>query len=108
MREMVLLAMIFAAEYLGFGCLALGQSRHWQAVMGTHACPPATQARLRIGGGLLLATGLVLSVVRDGLDYGALVWLTSVSIAAIAVVATLSWPPRWLAPMTRMTVRKRG
>ncbi|MDB5619890.1 MAG: hypothetical protein JWQ24_4128 [Tardiphaga sp.] len=108
MREMVLLAMIFAAEYLGFGCLALGQSRHWQAVTGTHACPPATRALLRTGGGLLLAAGLMLAVARDGLDYGALVWVTSVTVAAVAVVATLSWPPRWLGSMTRMAVRKGG
>ena len=47
---------------------------------------------LRLGSALLLALALVLALARDGPGFGGLLWGTAISLAALAVAGTLSWP----------------
>ena len=113
MTGWLLLVGILTAAYLGFALLALTQARSWQRVSQTP--PPATIRALglrtlgsRTLGGLALVLSLVLCLVRDGPGFGALLWATSISIAAAAVAFTLTWGPGLLRPMAvMMTVKNR-
>jgi hypothetical protein len=95
----ILLAVVLAATYLGFALLALSQDRHWHHLGGGRHCPPRLVWLLRTSGYGLLLASLVLALWRDGPSFGALVWVTALSICAFAVVATLTWRPRWLRPL---------
>ena len=101
MQSALLIATALAA-YLGFALLALGQARPWQRVAQR---PPATGLRLlalRTLGSLALALSLGLALLRDGPSFGALLWVTAITLAALAVAFTLTWRPRWLWPLARL------
>ncbi|MGN6463823.1 MAG: DUF3325 family protein [Pseudolabrys sp.] len=83
----VTLIALFLSAYLAFLCFALSQKRHWEAI-GGERFRPAVQLR-SAGGFLLLLSGLF-ALVRDGADYGSLLWVTTLSIAAAGVVITLT------------------
>ena len=77
MQGVLLLGTALAA-YLGFALLALTQARPWQKVVQT---PPPTGLRP---------------------SFGALLWATAISLAALAVAFTLTWRPNWLRPLARL------
>ncbi len=108
MAGWLLLAGIVTAAYLGFVLLALAQARPWQRV--SQAAPPTGIRRLalRTLGGLALLLSLVLCLVRDGPSFGALLWATAISIAAAAVVFTLTWRPAVLRPLAKMVAASGG
>ncbi|CAN5620472.1 hypothetical protein BH10PSE6_BH10PSE6_22480 [soil metagenome] len=93
--------------YVGFALLALSQDRHWRHVVGGHVagghvhCPRRLVRPARMAGYGLLALALPLAVVRDGPDFGAVLWATMLSAGAIAVVATLTWRAAYLGPLVR-------
>lgn len=96
-----LLIALFLASYCGFALLALSQARHWQRAGGSVPCPARLVVPMRtLGYGLLLAA-LALALVRDGASFGSLVWATTLSVGALAVVGTLTWRVRWFAPIVR-------
>ena len=102
MQSALLIATALAA-YLGFALLALGQARPWQRVAQTP--PPPTGLRLlalRMLGGLALTLSLGLALLRDGPSFGALLWATAITLAALAVAVTLTWRPKWLRPLARL------
>ena len=102
MAGWLLLVGMMTAAYLGFALLALTQARPWQRVSRV---PPPTSIRrlaLRTLGGLALLLSLVLCLVRDGPSFGALLWATAISLAATAVVFTLTWRPALLHPLAAM------
>jgi hypothetical protein len=99
MREAAMLAMIFGASWVAFGCLALGQAPHWRAVVEAKDCSSITRWLLRISGVLFLAAGLMLSLAHEGLSYGLLLWTTSLTMTAFCVVVTLAFRPRLLRPL---------
>jgi hypothetical protein len=89
--------------YLGFALLALSQDRHWRRVGGGSVpCPPRLVWPARMAGCGLLLLALPLAVVRDGPDFGAVLWATMLSVGAIAVVATLTWRAAYLGPLVRV------
>jgi len=90
----MLLSGVFITAWLGFACLALGQARHWRAVVG--GSPPGRRVVLALRGlgtGLLGAS-LALALLRDGASFGSLLWATALSLAALAVAFTLAWWPQ--------------
>ena len=89
----MLIALSFAA-YAGFLLLALAQARPRQRLGLAAQLAPGRRFGLRLGGALLLALALVLALARDGSGFGGLLWGTAISLAALAVACTLSWPPR--------------
>lgn len=101
MREALLLLAVVFAGYLGFVLLALSQDRNWERAGGGRNCPGRLVLPLRTVGYLLLLGGLVLALLRDGPSFGSLLWATMLSVAAVAVVCTLSWRARWLRPLVR-------
>jgi hypothetical protein len=95
----VLIVAILAAAYLGFALLALSQDRHWLHLSGARHCPPRIARILRVAGCALLVAGLGLALFRDGAGFGSLVWATTLTVGAFAVVCTLTWRPHWLRPL---------
>lgn len=96
MLEALLFAGLFATAYLGFLLLALSQKQNWKRVLPDAAAtvqPPSR--RLRIAGSVLLTLSLALALFRDGAAFGSILWMIFLSIAGIAVAATLAaWPSR--------------
>ena len=93
MAKAVLLAAALATAYAGFAVLACTQQRHWHMLTGTVSCPKRQKALLRCAGAALLLLALALAIARDGAAFGSLLWGTAISLAAIAVVLTLTWFP---------------
>jgi len=93
MPEALLLAGVFAAGYLAFAWLALSQARHWRQVAGS-APPTAGSVRAMRGlGAALLGLAYALALYRDGPSFGTLLWVTVLSVAAMAVAFTLACNP---------------
>jgi hypothetical protein len=105
MESWALFAAVLVAAYLGFALLALSQDRHWHHLVGGRNCPARTVRILRAAGYALLLLGFWLSLVRDGPSFGALLWATTLSVAAFAVVCTLTWRPHWLRPVALLCRR---
>ena len=95
MHEGLLLAGALAACVAGMGWLALSMEAHWEQVRGTVASRAAI-CRLRVLGALGLACALALCLWVDHPSMAVLVWVMSVTAAALAVALTLTWRPRWL------------
>lgn len=105
MRDALYLFAALATTYLAFASFALTQKRHWQAVTDTHSCAPSGKMLLKIGGMVWLAAGLVIVLWREGADYGALLWVTQLIVAACGVVTTLSLRPRLLKPLAAVSAQ---
>lgn len=101
MSEALLLAGVFAAGLLAFAMLALSQARHWRQV--ADAAPPAGGRirAMRALGAALLGLAYALALWRDGPSFGTLLWVTALSVSALAVAVSLAWRPRALRPLTR-------
>lgn len=97
-----LLIALALATYLGFALLALSQDRHWQRAGGEVSCPARLILPLRTLGYGLLLLALVLALVRDGPGFGSLLWVTMLTVGAVAVVCTLAWRAHWLRPFVRI------
>ena len=100
----MLIALSLAA-YAGFLLLALAQARPRQRLGLAAQLAPGRRLTLRLGGALLLALALVLALARDGPGFGSLLWGTAISLAALAVACTLSWPPRRLPGLAARVTR---
>lgn len=90
------------ACYLGFACLALAMSRHWDQVMGGPELPPGRQQILRSAGFLLLSISLTLAMVTEGANFGSVLWVLALALSAAAIALTLTWRPLWLRPLARV------
>ncbi len=101
MADRLLLLAVFASAFAGFACLALSQHRHWRRVLTGEPPRPAVII-LRALGSVLLALSLGFALVRDGLSFGALLWATTISLAALAVAFTLAWRLCWLQLQARI------
>ena len=101
-----LIALSFTV-YLGFALLALSQTRHWRQVAGPTPPSHGRVIALRFAGSATIALSLVLALTRDGPSFGALLWATAISLAALTVALTLSWRPVWLAPLAMLATARR-
>lgn len=99
MLEMAACMMIFGASYVAFSCLALGQMRHWHSVVGARASSSPNLWLLRMSGVLFLVMSFVLALAQEGPSYGILLWVTSLTMTAYGVVATLAFRPQLLRPV---------
>ncbi len=102
MTNVLLFIALSLAAYLGFVLLALGQARHWRAASEAAAPGRIGKLALRIAGGVSLSLALCLALFRDGPSFGALLWTTVISVAALVVALTLSWRPRLLRPLAAL------
>jgi len=104
----MLLVAVLATAYVGFALLALSQPKHWRK---TVRAPLPGRRRLRLlraSGGLLIAGSLALALLRDGPSFGALLWATAISLAALGAAFTLAGCPCWLRPRARLAAPGRA
>jgi hypothetical protein len=102
--EAALTAGAFATSYLGFALLALRQKPHHAAVSASSARTPLPRAFLRrclALGSVALALGFTFSLLAQGPSFGSISWVLSSSAAALGVMFTLAYRPRWLRPLHR-------
>jgi hypothetical protein len=105
MAEWVLGLSAGAASYLGLALLALRQRPHWQAVAArSDRRAPVPEILRRQGrwlGGAGLAISLLLCCQAQGASFGSIAWVLLLALAGVCVTLTLTWRPRWLAPLAR-------
>ena len=99
MSDAAMLLAALVSCIIGFAWLALAMNVHWQQVRGGTALTRSAEVTLRVlgAGALLISLALCLSV--DHASMAALVWIMALAAAAMIVAFTLSWRPRWLAPL---------
>ncbi|WP_185965230.1 DUF3325 domain-containing protein [Glacieibacterium frigidum] len=85
-----LLIALLGCVYGGFALLALSQSRNWTLVLPGRPYPAARAGLLKAGGWALLATALIIALVRDGPAFGLMLWVLMLAAGAALVIATLS------------------
>jgi hypothetical protein len=92
-----------AFSYLGLSLFALRQRLHWQAVSACSDRRASAPRSLRRGGrwlgGAGLASSLLLSWLAQGASFGSILWVLLLALAGVGLTLTLTWRPRWLAPL---------
>lgn len=106
MHNALLLLGLALCAYLGFALLALAQARQWRRVETADPPKGARRAALCVLAGFALVASLILALLRDGPSFGALLWATAISLAALAVAFTLSWRPAWLRPLAMLATAR--
>jgi hypothetical protein len=104
MRDLALLAMLFAWCYIGLALIAISQSAHWLRLTGQRHCPSRPTSLLRAGGAAFLIASLVVAFWRDQADFASMIWLLTFSVSASAVACTLAWRPQSLRWLSRVAV----
>ena len=88
----VLLA--FSAALTGFSALSLAMDRHYEDYKGRGQAPSAPLRRwMQLGGALGLALSLWAAVAGYGSAQGSVFWFGAMTVAALAVVLTLTYAP---------------
>jgi hypothetical protein len=83
----------------GLGWLALAMQAHWEQVRVASRRHPGSVLALRLLGAAALLASLLICLRVDHASMAALVWVMALAAAALIVAFTLSWRPRWLAPL---------
>lgn len=99
MHEVLLLTAAAIACYVAFAMLALAMKRHWLEVTGAPKIAPGLSVFLRVLATALLLASLYAAIVANGPSFGSTLWVFLLSVAALGVVATLTWKPVWLRPL---------
>jgi len=89
------------ASLAGMGWLALAMEDNWQRVHGDVPLRRGKAATLRWLGALAIGAALLLCLRADHPTMAVLVWVMSLSAAALAVTLLLAWRPTWLAWLCR-------
>ena len=99
MHEALTLAAAIVAATAGLAWLALAMETHWHQVRGTQLPSHSIVVALRVLGALALVASLLLCMRADHASMASLVWVMALAGAALIVAFTLTWHPRWLAPL---------
>jgi hypothetical protein len=97
MAESAILALAFAGNFVGMTYLALAMKPHWDQTRAPDSYPAGRARTLRRSGGVAFGISLVLCALADHASMAALVWVMTLTAAALAVTFTLAYRPRWLA-----------
>lgn len=96
----LLLVVALSLCTLGMAWLALAMDVHWQQVRGGNGtASPRVVRVLRASGFAALLLSLLICLRADHASMAALVWVMALAGSALIVAFTLSWRPRWLAPL---------
>lgn len=89
---------VLGGAVAGTICFALAMGRHFERVYGQPASDTTVRG-LRLAAWACIAALLVPCVQGWGLSIGIIVWVSSVSLGALAATSLLTWTPR-LVPLT--------
>jgi len=87
------------ANLAGMAWLALAMDVHWEQVRGPAPLGAGIAAAMRLAGAFAIAAALVLCLRADHPTMAVLVWIMTLSGAAVGVAFALAWRPALLAPM---------
>lgn len=96
MREITCALAGLMAAWLGFALLALSQERHLSRVDPSNSHPALSRPAQRAIGFIAIGASLVCCIAGQGASFGTLLWVLSLSAAAMAIALTLTWRPHWL------------
>ena len=88
-------AIFLLAAFAGFAAICAGTKRHYGQVFG-RPITPGRGPMLRIAGGALLAIAWAACAYCWGAGMGTVAWVCVLPVAAVAVVACLTYSPRAL------------
>ena len=91
MTGAALIATVLSSAVAGFSSISLAMDRHYQDSLGRGRNPGGKRFWLRLGGGAWLAVSLAASLLLQGLSQGWVLWFGALTVAALAVVATLAF-----------------
>lgn len=103
-----LLLAALLASLAGMGWLALSMPPHAQQAWG-RVPAPATLRLLRWLGAVAIVIALALCLRVDHATMAVLVWMMTLTAAALSVAFTLAWRPRrlrWIAPWVRVAAMR--
>lgn len=95
-RDAFLLLAALVTSVTGMGWLALSLDVHWRQVYGNASGSSPPVKRLRTLGALALAFSLALCLSVDHASMAALVWVMTLTAAALGIAFTLTWRAHWL------------
>ena len=95
----VLLLLAYAASVIGWAWIAFAMDDHWRQARADAPPSRPTILALRAVGSAALAAALLLCLRADHASMAALVWLMTLTAAALSVALLLASRPRWLAPL---------
>jgi hypothetical protein len=98
-RDPVLLVCALICCVAGFGWLALAMDVHWQQVRDDALPGRSTRRNLRVLAVIAFAVALALCLSVDHATMASLVWIMLLIASSLSVAFTLTWCPRWLAPL---------
>ncbi|KQP37133.1 DUF3325 domain-containing protein [Pseudorhodoferax sp. Leaf274] len=88
----------FSAALTAFSALSLAMDRHYEDYKGRgNTPPPGLRRGLQLGGGLGLVLSLWAAIAGYGSAQGWVFWFGAMTVAALAVVLTLTYAPRRIA-----------
>lgn len=88
----------FSAALTGFAALSLAMDRHYEDFKGRGNTPPASLRRwMRVAGALGLVLSLWAAIAGYGSAQGWVFWFGAMTVAAMAVVLTLTYAPKRIA-----------
>lgn len=87
----------FLLAVLGMIWLALAMKAHWSQVRRNAPHTRETARRLRVMGASALSLSLAASLGADHGSIALLVWIMTLSAAAVIVAMILAYRPRWFA-----------
>lgn len=99
MSDALLLIAAVLANLAGMAWLALAMDVHWEQVRGSAPLRSGTAAAMRCAAVLAIVLALVLCLRADHPTMAVLVWIMTLTGAAVAVAFALAWRPALLAPM---------
>ncbi|WP_326536755.1 DUF3325 domain-containing protein [Pseudorhodoferax sp.] len=92
----------FSAALTGFSALSLAMDRHYEDYKGRGNTPSATLRRwMQVGGALGLVLSLWAAIAGYGSAQGWVFWFGAMTVAALAVVLTLTYAPRRIVRLLR-------
>lgn len=96
MHDALILSAALIANVVGMGWFALSMDVHWHQVHGSVPRRHRTTRPLRVAGAFALLASLGLCLAVDHASMASLIWVMSLTAAALIVAFTLTWRARWL------------
>lgn len=104
MPDALCLLLACALSVTGMGWIALSMEVHWGQVMHRHAEDAIGVRRsLRWVGAASLLLALVVCLLTDRPSMAVLVWVMLLAGSAMAIGMALSWRPRWIGGLAKIT-----
>lgn len=102
MVEAVLLTAAFLCAFAGMSSFALAMKPHWAQLQSTAPHDERLMRRLRRVGTACSLLSLAICLVADHVSMAFLVWIMTLSAAALLVAMTLAYAPRSLSWLARI------